>query len=171
MEINKRRSLIISSFIVSLIIIIGLFIARRYLVTFKMSGISMQPAFSEGDILLVHKTKDIKAGDIIVYTTKDSEGYIIKRVIAVPNQTVSIEDDDIIYIDGDIYESDYIYIDTENESYAGGMSYQLSDNEYFTLGDNLHHSIDSRTMGAVSSDRIVGKVVFNFAEIIKSFKK
>lgn len=170
MEFNRRRSLIISSFIVSLILIIVLVVMKRFFITFEMKGISMNPVYNENDLLMVLKTDDIKAGDAIAYQTEDG-AYIIKRVIALPGQSVVIDDDDKIYIDGELFESSYIHIDEDTESYAGGMSYDLADDEYFVLGDNLHHSIDSRATGPVKAEKITGKVVYNFAGIFSKFRK
>lgn len=170
MEVNKRRSLIISSFVISLILIIVLVVMKRFFITLEMKGISMNPTYTENNLLMVLKTDKIKAGDVLAYQTEDG-AYVIKRVVALPGQSVVIDDNDEIYIDGELYESDFLYIDEDTESYAGGMSYDLADDEYFVLGDNLHHSIDSRTTGPVKAERITGKVVYNLSELIPSFKK
>lgn len=145
---------------------IGIVIAQHFYLTLKMQGVSMNPTYVENDTLLVQKTKNIATGDAIAYQTDDN-AYIIKRVIAVPGQTVEIGDDDKIYVDGELLNSEYSYIDENNEAYAGGMSYELGEDEYFVLGDNLHHSIDSRTTGAIKKEKITGKVVYNFSDMFK----
>lgn len=122
---------------------------------FVVSGLSMQPTLDDGDIVLCDKLSDtdrLDYGDIVVIKTEWWKD-IIKRVVAVPGDTVNIADG-YLYVNGS--ESEYQFTTT-----AGGvLSYPvtLGENEYFCLGDNREHSADSRELGPIPKGIILYKV-------------
>lgn len=84
--------------------------------------------------------------------------YIIKRVIAVPGDTLDIEDG-YVYINGNKLEEDYIKGRTYERS---EISYPvvIPENQVFVLGDNRDNSLDSRQLGLIDFEQIKGKVTF-----------
>ena len=84
----------------------------------------------------------------------------IKRVIGLPGETVEIKDN-TIYINGEELKEYYGYYDSEKkmDDYA---AYTLRTDEYFVLGDNREHSVDSRSgdVGPVERDMIIGRAAF-----------
>lgn len=164
---SKRRKIIILLAFYFILVAIIYFIFTRFFSVIKIDGISMSPTYENGNLLLVRNSNnDIERFDVIVYATTQSENtaYIIKRVIGLPGETVYIDNDNTIYINGEAVSDTYGYYD-DTEGYLTGLSFVLNDDEYFCLGDNRNHSIDSRANGAVSKERILGTVLIRYYPI------
>ena len=108
---------------------------------------------------LTYRFRDPERGEVIIFRyPHDPSKYFIKRVIGLPGETVSIENNTITIIneknpDGLILEEPYI----GNVVTDGNQSITLAENEYFVMGDNRDHSSDSRSWGALEEDKIVGR--------------
>ena len=131
-----------------------------------VDGHSMVPTLQNGDRLLVLNSMlydDYKYGDIVVLR-KDSflEDPIVKRVIAVENQTVDIDfSTGSVYVDGVLLKEDYI---NELTFLKEGTEFPLTvpKGSVFVMGDNRNHSSDSRDsrLGTVDTRYVIGKAVF-----------
>jgi signal peptidase I len=167
---------------------------------FRIPSGSMKPSLLEGDFILVNKytyglrlpvfgTKVLslnnpKRGDVLVFRFPgDTSINFIKRVIAIPGDTVSYKDN-VLKINGKIIEMDYL--DTEhdldpigrveqlkryNEKLEGKSHYiykaaldrlvqdeiTVPEGKYFVMGDNRDNSEDSRAWGFVPDNLILGK--------------
>ena len=116
--------------------------------------------FKNGDVVLAEKiTKhyNISRFDVVVISLKGR--VIIKRIIGLPNEIITIENGRIYINDMELKEDNSVYIE------YGGIAaepYYLYDNEYFVLGDNSNKSYDSREAGGVRKDQIIGKLIFRF---------
>ena len=130
---------------------------------------SMQPNFYTNDYLFISKQSyklfggQPQRGDVIVFKSKleDAEGetkMLIKRVIGVPGDVISIHDGKV-YINGKEIDDSYTM-----DSYTNGDIKELvvPADHLFCMGDNRAVSIDSRSesVGLVSYGDIIGKVVF-----------
>lgn len=125
-------------------------------------GSSMSPSLEDGDQLVIEKVTYRFHGprrfDIIVFPFEHDEGtYYIKRVIGLPGETVQILDHQI-YIDGEKLEEHY----GNGEMLSPGQADQplvLGSDEYFVLGDNRNHSMDSRNpdVGLIKKSQIIGR--------------
>jgi signal peptidase I len=129
----------------------------------QVSGHSMENTLSDNDHLLVDKLsyrfKDPQRFDIIVFPFQyDRSTYYIKRIIGLPGETVQIDTDGNIYIDGEILEESYGKEVIQNPGRAI-EPITLGDDEYFVLGDNRNNSSDSRdpAVGNIKRDDIIGK--------------
>ena len=155
--------------IVSILIYLAIVFVLTYLVVeyvgqrTVVSGSSMENTLSDGDNLIVDKLsyrfKKPERFDIVVFKFQHEENtYYIKRIIGLPGETVQIDEDGNIFIDGSLLEEDY-----GNEvilhSGLAQEPFTLSEDEYFVLGDNRNGSTDSRDpiVGAVSEDWILGR--------------
>lgn len=154
----------------SLKIIIGLIILLliniyAFSIT-QIVGTSMSPNYKNKDLLLLNKLAyhfgDIKRGDI-VHLTYDNSKYLIKRVIGLPGDHIEIKDSKL-YINGEIYEEDYISKSLEYEDFKlEYIGYDVIPKDmYFVLGDNRPDSMDSRKIGLVKKKDIEGKIFFRF---------
>ena len=131
-----------------------------------VDGHSMVPTLQNGDRLLVLNSMlydDYKYGDIVVLR-KDSflEDPIVKRVIAVENQTVDIDfSTGSVYVDGVLLKEGYI---NELTFLEEGTEFPLTvpKGSVFVMGDNRNHSSDSRDsrLGTVDTRYVIGKAVF-----------
>ncbi|MCD7818733.1 MAG: signal peptidase I [Lachnospiraceae bacterium] len=146
-------------FVVVVTWLILTFVGQRTVV----DGSSMNDTLTDGDNLIVEKLSyrfgDPQRFDIIVFRPyEDSNEYYIKRIIGLPGETVRIDEDGVIYINGEVLEEDYGKAVIENPGRAA-EEITLGEDEYFVLGDNRNNSTDSRTekVGNVSRDSIVGK--------------
>lgn len=129
-------------------------------------GDSMKPVLENGDVVLVNRVvynaRRPKRGDIIVFKPKGNENshYYIKRVIALPGESIEIIENRI-YINGEKLEEAY---ETTNIDNVGLVSkkIELGDDEYFVLGDDRENSEDSRNpeVGNVKRAHIYGKAWF-----------
>jgi len=131
----------------------------------EVDGASMEPMLSDGDNLIVDKLsyrfRDPERFDIIVFAFQYKEDtYYIKRIIGLPGETVQIDDEGNIYIDGEILEEGYGREVIKAETV--GLAKEpilLGEDEFFVLGDNRNNSTDSRTqiVGNVPREDIIGR--------------
>lgn len=145
--------------VVFVTILFILFVAQRT----QVSGNSMYPTLHDRDNLIVDKISyrihDPERYDVIVFPYKyEKRTYFIKRIIGLPGETVQIDDEGNIYIDGEVLEEDYGY---EPIDYPGlaAEPITLSNDEYFVLGDNRNNSEDSRfeDVGIINREDIIGR--------------
>ena len=134
----------------------------------EVEGASMETTLSDGDNLIVDKIsyrfRDPQRFDIIVFPFQYKENtYYIKRIIGLPGETVQIDEQGNIYINGEKLEESYgrEIIRPENIGIAA-EPIVLGEDEYFVMGDNRNNSKDSRSpqIGQVDEREIVGKVIF-----------
>lgn len=119
----------------------------------RVIGVSMMETTEENDIIIINKMiKNYDKKDIIVL--KDSKNnLVVKRIIALPGESISCEEGDIYINDKKIVED---YIVGETQSFK---KIKLKSNEYFVMGDNRENSIDSREYGPIQKEEIIGKVI------------
>lgn len=154
---------------ISVVLYIAVVLAATWLViTFvgqrtQVNGSSMEPTLSDRDNLIVDKIsyrfKDPERFDIIVFPFRYEEDvYYIKRIIGMPGETVFIDTDGTIYIDGNPLMESYGKEVILSPGRAG-EPVTLGEDEYFVMGDNRNNSSDSRdpSVGNIHRDQIVGK--------------
>lgn len=153
--------------ILSWVVYFGVVILLTYLIIHfvgqrtVVDGRSMNPTLNDGDNLIVEKIsyrfRDPERFDIIVFPYDDSH-YYIKRIIGLPGETVQIDLDGTIYINGEILEEDYGK-ETILDPGRAINPITLGDDEYFVLGDNRNNSKDGRNelVGNIRRDDIIGR--------------
>lgn len=144
-------SRIIKENFIYILIIIGVILIRMYIVTpVRVSGSSMDDTLTNGDIMLLYKMAQIKRNDIVVIDKSVEGDAIIKRVIALPGETIKCENG-IIYINDKKYNDKHAFTDTNDFEEV-----KLKNDEYYVLGDNRRVSKDSRYFGPINKDKIKG---------------
>lgn len=148
---NGYKKLIFLFFVFGIVLLFRTAVLERIII----SGNSMFPSFSNGDICLAKKFMvEPERYDIVV--AKVERKTVIKRVIGLPGETIELRNG-TVYIDGEKICQKYDYY-TEN----GGLinePYILAENEYFLLGDNRSESYDSRAFGSVNRENICGIII------------
>lgn len=147
-------------------------IIRYFLFTpIVVDGYSMMPTLQNGDKMIVNKLGKPERFDIIVFHAPEHKDYI-KRVIGLPGDTIEYRND-TLYINGEPYEEPYL--DEYKSQIVDGLlteDFTLEDTpvgqatvpegELFVMGDNRRSSKDSRHIGTISIDEVIGdtKIVF-----------
>ncbi|MBC1323320.1 type I signal peptidase SipX [Listeria welshimeri] len=171
------------------IIIIALVLAfgiRYFLISpVTVNGASMNPTLHDGEHLFINKVSDPKRFDIIVFPAPDEENAeYIKRVIGLPGDKVEYKEDQLYindkkydepYLDSekDALKSDYLTTDangdpnfTMAEIKGSNGSLIVPEGQLFVLGDNRQVSKDSRYIGFISQESVLGKVI-SFGKSLK----
>ena len=130
---------------------------RVTLETFAIFLSSMEPSFYEGQRLLVNKVvyffDEPERGDVIIFDAPGSrKGDYIKRVIALPGDTVEIKEG-AVYINGTKLDEPYI----KNPPGYTLAEQTIPEYMYFVLGDNRNNSDDSHNGYLVPRQNIIGK--------------
>jgi len=124
----------------------------------RVEGTSMVPTLQNGEYILVsklsYKTGVPARGDIIVFgLPTDTKQELIKRVIGLPGETVTIKDG-IVSVNGVTLNEPYI---AQPPNYNG--EWQVTDGQLFVLGDNRNNSKDSHQWGLLPMENIAGKAI------------
>lgn len=158
---QQRYRTVLRSTICTLIVVaaVAVLVATIWMPVLQIYGSSMTPTLSEGDIVVCFKTSDIKRGDLVAFYLGNK--LLVKRCVALPGQTVDIDGDGNVTLDGVPLDEPYV-----TEKSLGDcnieLPYQVPDNRYFCMGDHRKTSVDSRNtaVGCVTEEQIVGKIVF-----------
>ncbi|HLS07215.1 MAG TPA: signal peptidase I [Bacillota bacterium] len=143
------------------------FIIRMFLFSpIIVDGPSMQPTLYDRDRMIVNKFiyrfQEPERFDIVVFHVSKQKDFI-KRVIGLPGEHVAIKND-VLYINGQPVDEPYISYN-ENELIQSNFKLENLPGQYdkipegylLVLGDNRNNSTDSRRLGLISMDQIVGK--------------
>lgn len=156
-------------FIIALIL--ALIIRKFFFSPIIVDGPSMQPTLYDRDQMIVNKfiyyVKDPDRFDIVIFHASEEKDFI-KRVIGLPGEHVMVKDN-ILYINGEKVDQPFLH---HNENTP--IVYPIITNDFtlemlpghhnvipegyvLVLGDNRSNSTDSRSIGLISIDQIVGK--------------
>ena len=160
---SSSRSLLLYTVVaLGLALFIRFFIASPYVV----SGASMDPTFDDWHYLIIDRVSyelgEPSRGDVIVFDLPgNTSKSLIKRVIGLPGETVSIAGNTVRIENAehpDGFVLDEPYLDPDNLGGADNVRATLEADRYFVLGDNRHVSADSRIWGELPRELIVGRV-------------
>lgn len=177
----KRKSALrewVESLVVALIL--ALFIRQFIIQAFKIPTGSMRTTLLEGDRILVNKfiygakipftgfrlpaLREPKRGDVIVFIyPQDPKKDFIKRLIALPGETVEIKSGSIyineVFNKEPLIGNRYYYNRPESAYGKEGQAIKVFEDSYYVLGDNSSSSQDSRFWGFVPRKNILGKAM------------
>lgn len=130
-----------------------------YFSIFVVSGESMYPSFKNGEFIFwqknVYTNTDPKRGDIVVvnYPGDPTKKQYVKRVVALPGETIEIKDG-AVFINGAKLDESYLNFDVSTD--PDGI-WKIGANQFFVMGDNRSNSNDSRFFGPVERKYLPGK--------------
>ncbi len=150
---------------------IYLFIAQPH----KVSGSSMFPTLHTGDYIITNKIdyrfNEPEKGQIIVFKNPREESQdFIKRIMAVPGDTIKVQDGHI-YLNGKVLDEPYLdpsVVTLPGSFLREGEEILVPVGRYIVIGDNRMASSDSREWGFITKEEIIGKAFLRYWPI-KSF--
>jgi signal peptidase I len=154
--------------IVVVVALLVAFLVRTFVLAhFVVDGSSMYPTLESGDRVFVNKMSyrlhDPNRGDVVVLhqISGASERDLIKRVIALPGEEIEMRSCTVL-IDGRVLSEPYLDPATAT-SCGGDVEPQvIPENHVFVMGDNRGGSQDSRQLGAIDEDDLVGRAFVVF---------
>jgi signal peptidase I len=123
-------------------IILGFLINKFIFFNVKVPTKSMYPTITPGDrifSLRTYRPSSIERGDILVFHSNELNKDLIKRVVGLPGETVEIQSDGSVYIDGEYLKEDYV---SSISNITG--TFNVPEGCYLFLGDNRGNSVDAR---------------------------
>lgn len=147
---------LLETIVLSLIIFL---LIRQVIQNYRIESHSMQPNFYEGEFILVNKLAfrfgEPDRGEVIVFHNPGNlEEDYIKRVIGLPGDTVEIRDQ-TVYVNGEAFPEPYpINPFRPGENYGPTV---VPPSELFVMGDNRGNSSDSRRIGTIPEELVVGQ--------------
>lgn len=153
----------------ALSIIFYLFIATPH----EVVGRSMMPSFQNGEYLIGNKIgykfSTPQRGDVIIFEYDENTDYI-KRIIGLPQESISIQNGQYYINNQQLNESEYLdgsVLTRGGDFLQEGKNIEIPESHYFVSGDNRSNSSDSRDFGVIHRDQIKGKaflVYFPFSD-------
>ena len=174
---KKKNEWSFMEFVTFIIMIFAVVLPIRFFIAqpFIVSGESMLPTFETGQYLIVdqisYRLQEPNRGDVVVFRLpQEPSRFLIKRLIGLPGETVKIEGEKIYIKQSSEDDSEFEEINNEFIEFpkAANVNEDLSEDEYFVLGDNRVVSLDSRYFGAIDKKFIVGRALvrlFPFSKI------
>ena len=164
---NKTKSIISWTLTIVICLLVAKLFTTFVVRSVEGDGYSMSTTLSDGDKALTdalfYKFNDIKRFDIVIVKRDSgvlSNEEIVKRVIALPGETLEYKDG-VLYINDEIVEEDFI--DDVVAKLTGNISKRtLGEDEYYIMGDNRANSTDSRYFGTISKGEIKGRGILRF---------
>lgn len=143
-------------------LVVALVVKTFLIQAFYIPSESMIPTLEVGDRVLVNKLSyefgDLDRGDVIVFDRPGGPGAdgiaeLIKRVVALPGETVEAHDNQV-FVDGEPIEDGYLPAGTVTTDFPPT---QIPEGQVWVMGDNRTASDDSRRFGPIPIDDIVGR--------------
>lgn len=136
------------------VVIRGFFLEPTY-----VQGPSMLNTMKTGDKIIINKLiywfTSPARGEVIVFHSIEGRD-LIKRVIGLPGETIQVKDNHV-YINGKILSEPYLTFSTQTSTIPPT---KIAANHLFVMGDNRENSTDSRELGSIPIDQIIGRAEF-----------
>lgn len=142
-------------------VLMGAFIARglvlnHLLISAEVHGVSMEDTMKDGalTVSITPFLKSIERGDLVSFREEllGEESLLLKRVVGMPGEEIIIRREEV-YINEGLLKEPYATYRWPSVDYVKIL---LQDDEYFLMGDNRSNSTDSRRLGPVKKEKIIG---------------
>jgi signal peptidase I len=168
---RRLRTLAEAAITILAAVLVALLVRTFVFQSFWIPSASMVPTLGVYDRIVVQKAfftwSDVRAGDIVVFSHPPLDhcpgpqrGDLVKRVIALPGQTI-YSSDNHVFVNGRPLAESYLPPDDPLGPPIASRAhpYRVPAGEFYLLGDNRAISCDSRYWGPIRGSAIVGKVV------------
>lgn len=170
----RRRRLLIEYLIIAVLAVGLALLVQAYVVKpYRIPSPSMETTLQPGDRVFVNRFiyhfRDVRRGDIVVFHAPGSGAVLIKRVVGLPGDTITLRAGRVLVNDHPLDEPYVRRLDgrvaaTEpfptGEPWSLAAPYTVPTDSYFMMGDNRENSGDSREFGPVPRDSIIGDAFF-----------
>lgn len=152
-----------------IIVVIVVVLIRSFIVTpAVVDGQSMEDTLYNNNVVILnkldYKLNDIKRFDVVVLKYNGEK--LIKRVIGLPGEHVEYKDGNL-YIDGFLTEDSYGKTGTDDFKLETLGYLNIPGDMYFVVGDNRNNSADSRILGLIKKEDILGSVSYRIFPLTK----
>lgn len=152
---NALRSTIFTLLVVAAVAVLAVVL---FLPVLRISGASMSPNLTNGNVVVAVTTKNYKTGDIAAFYYNNN--LMVKRVIGVGGDVINIDEDGVVYVNGEMLRENYL---TEKSLLPSTIEYPYTvpEGTYFVMGDNRYMSNDSRieSIGCIDKSLMTGKII------------
>lgn len=125
-----------------------------------VEGPSMQPTLATGERVFVEKVSKlfngVDLGQVVIVKYPDRDGAYVKRVVGLPGDEIAVKNGRLIR-NGSIIEEDYTKDALMDFNFEPII---VPENSYYVMGDNRNDSLDSRSLGAIPQEDIIGHAMF-----------
>ena len=169
-EVARRRRVLFDWAVVIVVALLVAFLVRTFVLAhFVVDGTSMASTLHDDDRVFVNKLSyrlhDPNRGDVVVLhqISGTSERDLIKRVIALPGETIEVRNCQV-FVDGRILEEPYLDEEVLASGSCGGdvAPTSVPEDHVYVMGDNRAGSQDSRALGPIDEDDLVGRAFVVF---------
>ena len=163
----KKRPHVAREILETIILTLLIFLVLRFAVqNYRVDGQSMEPSLHDQEYILVDKAAYLfhppERGDVIVFQYPlDPQVDYIKRIIAIPGDTISIVGQRVT-VDGVTLKEPYINKDDPFNPFRSFTNLVVRQGDYYVMGDNRGNSSDSREWGFVPRQNIIGKAALTY---------
>ena len=154
-----KRAFISTLSVLAVIAAVAVLVSTLFLPVIQVSGNSMEHTLSDGDVLVLLKSKRYERSQLCCISWQNK--MLLKRIIGLPGDVVSIDIQGNVSVNGALLDEPYVSDKTLGECDVT-FPCQVPEGKVFVLGDHRSTSIDSRSseIGCVDQDQIVGFVLF-----------
>lgn len=146
------------------VLLLRSFLVLGLIIPIRVDGNSMVPTLHNGDRVLVDRTAywlraPARWEIVVLRCPHEPLSFCVKRIVGLPGERLQIRDGGV-FVNGDLAPgAPGVRYGSHRSASGDPMEYQLGSGEYFVLGDNSLHSIDSRMWGtsAVPGTAILGE--------------
>ena len=168
-EGRRRRALLDWVIVIAVALLVAFLVRTFVLAHFVVDGTSMATTLADDDRVFVNKLSyrlhDPNRGDVVVLHQLNGTASrdLIKRVIALPGETIEIRSCQVL-IDGRLLEEPYLDPEVVQPGNCGRdlAPVTIPEEHVFVMGDNRPGSQDSRDLGPIPEDELVGRAFVVF---------
>lgn len=164
-----RKTLASTVSVLIVVAAVAVLISTIFLPVIQVSGNSMNPTLSDGDVLVLLNSRRYEQGDLCCISWGNKK--LLKRIIGMPGDKIIMDVDGNVYVNDELLKEPYI-----SDKALGECDIEfpctVPDGSVFILGDHRTTSVDSRNsaIGCVSKEQISGHVIFRVWPLNKGFK-